>query len=44
MVKNSGYQAAFLYGNGIFEFPLTDPFRLPRLAMGPDTNLRSLLG
>jgi peptidoglycan/xylan/chitin deacetylase (PgdA/CDA1 family) len=44
MVKNAGYQAAFLYGGGALQFPVTNPFRLPRLAMGPDTNLRSLLG
>lgn len=43
MVKNSGYQAAFLYGGGLLQFPVMDRFRLPRLAMGPDTNLRSLL-
>jgi len=43
MVKKAGYQAAFLYGNGPLEFPVANPFRLPRLAMGPDTDLRSLL-
>ena len=44
MVEEAGYRAAFLYGNGVLEFPVTDPFRLPRVAMGPDTNLRALLG
>lgn len=41
--KRSGYHAAFLYGGGLIRFPIADPYRLPRLAMGPDTDLPKLL-
>jgi len=34
-----GYRAAFLYGGGPLPLPAADPYRLPRIAMGPDTNL-----
>jgi peptidoglycan/xylan/chitin deacetylase (PgdA/CDA1 family) len=39
----TGYRAAFGYGGGPFSSPATDPFRLERLAMGPDTDLRAAL-
>jgi peptidoglycan/xylan/chitin deacetylase (PgdA/CDA1 family) len=42
-LKQAGYQAAFLYGGGACRWPAVDPYRLPRLAMGPDTNLPALL-
>ena len=42
-LKQAGYQAAFLYGGGAFPWPAADPYRLPRLAMGPDTDLAALL-
>jgi peptidoglycan/xylan/chitin deacetylase (PgdA/CDA1 family) len=42
-LKKAGYKAAFLYGGGTAASPIADPFRLPRLAIGPDTDLRSLL-
>jgi peptidoglycan/xylan/chitin deacetylase (PgdA/CDA1 family) len=42
-LQRAGYGAAFLYGGGPVGLPITDPFRLPRLAMGPDTDMASLL-
>ncbi len=43
-LQKAGYEAAFLYGGGIFQ-PLQNPapFSLPRLAMGPDVDLDALL-
>jgi peptidoglycan/xylan/chitin deacetylase (PgdA/CDA1 family) len=38
-----GYRAAFLYGGGPLPLPAADPYRLPRIAMGPDTNLTAEL-
>jgi peptidoglycan/xylan/chitin deacetylase (PgdA/CDA1 family) len=40
----SGYRAAFLYGGGPIRLPVHDPYRVQRLAMGPDTDLRTELG
>ena len=42
-LKQAGYQAAFLYGGGACPWPPVDAYRLPRLAMGPDTDLAALL-
>jgi len=43
-LQKAGYEAAFLYGGGIFEpFENPAPFSLPRLAMGPSVNLDALL-
>lgn len=42
LVRASGYSAAFLYGNDARSSP-RDALRLPRIAMGPDTDLRSEL-
>jgi peptidoglycan/xylan/chitin deacetylase (PgdA/CDA1 family) len=39
----TGYVAAFGYGGGPFSFPVTDPYRLERVAMGPDTDLEAVL-
>ncbi len=39
----SGYRAAFGYGGDPFQLPAGDPYRLARVAMGPDTDLRALL-
>jgi peptidoglycan/xylan/chitin deacetylase (PgdA/CDA1 family) len=36
-----GYRAAFGYGGGPFSAPAPDPYRLERLAIGPDTDLRA---
>ena len=38
-----GYRAAFLYGGGIAPVPFNDPFRIPRLALGPDSDLAEML-
>lgn len=43
MMQRAGYQAAFLYGGGPQCLPITNPYRLTRLAIGPDTNLKALL-
>jgi peptidoglycan/xylan/chitin deacetylase (PgdA/CDA1 family) len=39
----AGYRAAFLYGGGPFSPPMRDPYRLPRLALGPDSDLSAAL-
>ena len=39
----TGYRAAFGYGGEPFQLPAGDPYRLERVAMGPDTDLRALL-
>ncbi len=39
----AGYRAACLYRGGPISFPVTNPFRLPRVAMGPDTNVEAAL-
>lgn len=39
----TGYRAAFGYGGGTLSFPVTDPYRLERVAMGPDTDLEAVL-
>ena len=43
-LKRAGYRAACLYGGGPNLAPLADPYRLTRMAMGPDTDLCSMLG
>jgi peptidoglycan/xylan/chitin deacetylase (PgdA/CDA1 family) len=42
-LRRTGYVAAFGYGGGPFSFPVTDPYRLERVAMGPDTDLEVVL-
>jgi len=42
-LQRAGYLAACLYGGGPNLVPVADSYRLTRLAMGPDTDLRSLL-
>jgi peptidoglycan/xylan/chitin deacetylase (PgdA/CDA1 family) len=44
LLKQAGYRASFLYGGGSFFLPSASRYRLPRLAMGPDTSLRDELG
>lgn len=39
VLEEVGYRAACVYGGGPRRVPITNPYRLPRLAMGPDTNL-----
>jgi peptidoglycan/xylan/chitin deacetylase (PgdA/CDA1 family) len=45
LIRASGYAAAFLYGGGPFDVddPTFNPFRIPRLAVGPDSNLPHML-
>jgi peptidoglycan/xylan/chitin deacetylase (PgdA/CDA1 family) len=43
LVHRAGYRAACLYGGGLSSLPNADRYRLPRLAMGADTNLQALL-
>lgn len=42
-LDRAGYRAACLYRGGPISLPVADPYRLPRLAMGPDTDLVAAL-
>ena len=42
-LERAGYRAAFLYGGGLARLPAKDPYGLPRIAMGPDTDLKAAL-
>lgn len=42
-LERAGYRAACLYGGGPTRLPAADPYRLTRLAVGPDTNLQAEL-
>ena len=44
ILESAGYKAAFLYGGERFSSPPTHPFMIPRIPIGPDADLRSLLG
>lgn len=39
----AGYRAAFLYGGGAFSLAGLDPYRVQRIAIGPDTDIASVL-
>jgi peptidoglycan/xylan/chitin deacetylase (PgdA/CDA1 family) len=39
-LERAGYRAGCLYGGGPQRVPVADPYRLARLAVGPDTDLR----
>src|SRR5262249_49151153 len=43
LLQRAGYRAACLYGGGPHQAPLAQPYRLERLAMGPDTDLQAEL-
>jgi peptidoglycan/xylan/chitin deacetylase (PgdA/CDA1 family) len=43
-LRETGYQAACLYGGDSFVLPPANPYCLSRIAMGPDTNLEEVLG
>lgn len=43
-LRDTGYLAAFSYGGDPQALPAADRFRLERIAMGPDTELRAVLG
>jgi peptidoglycan/xylan/chitin deacetylase (PgdA/CDA1 family) len=38
-LERAGYRAACVYGGGPKRLPIANPYRFPRLAMGPDTVL-----
>jgi hypothetical protein len=42
-LRRAGYRAACLYKGGPNRLPAAEPYRLTRLAMGPDTDLRAEL-
>jgi peptidoglycan/xylan/chitin deacetylase (PgdA/CDA1 family) len=42
-LRETGYQAACLYGGDSFVLPAANPYCLSRIAMGPDTNLKEVL-
>ncbi len=42
-LEQAGYRAACLYRGGPISLPVSSPYRLPRLAMGPDTDLGAAL-
>jgi peptidoglycan/xylan/chitin deacetylase (PgdA/CDA1 family) len=44
ILREVGYSAAFLYGGELNVMPAKDRFGLPRLAIGPDTDLAATLG
>lgn len=44
LVQRAGYRAACLYGGGVNELPIMNRYRLPRVAMGADTDLHRELG
>src|SRR5207253_1552471 len=41
-LERTGYRAACLYGGGPNRVPVANPYRLTRLAIGPDTNLQTV--
>jgi len=43
VLERTGYRAACLYGGGPHRVPVADPYRLARLAVGPDTDLACCL-
>jgi peptidoglycan/xylan/chitin deacetylase (PgdA/CDA1 family) len=43
-LASAGYAAAFLYGGSPVRLPVVDPYRVQRIAMGPNTDLRAELG
>ncbi len=42
-LERTGYRAACLYGGGPHRLPITNPYGLCRVAMGPDTDLQAEL-
>jgi peptidoglycan/xylan/chitin deacetylase (PgdA/CDA1 family) len=38
-LRRTGYRAAFAYSGGPISLPITNPYRLPRVPIGPDTDL-----
>ncbi len=44
MLANADYKAAFLYGGERFSISSIHPFMIPRIPIGPDSDIRLLLG
>jgi hypothetical protein len=44
VMQRAGYRAGCLYKGGPNRLPVSDSYRLTRLAMGPDTDLQAALG
>jgi len=44
VLRRAGYTAAFGYGGGPFTLPAEEPYLLPRIAIGPDTDLNAEIG
>jgi peptidoglycan/xylan/chitin deacetylase (PgdA/CDA1 family) len=44
ILELAGYRGAFLVGGGVNKLPGADRYRLARIAVGPDTDLGSVLG
>jgi peptidoglycan/xylan/chitin deacetylase (PgdA/CDA1 family) len=42
-LRRAGYRAGCLYGGGVTGWPPADPYVLPRIPIGADTNLRDVL-
>jgi peptidoglycan/xylan/chitin deacetylase (PgdA/CDA1 family) len=42
-LAETGYRCAFLYGGGAQSFPISDPYRIARIPMGPDIELGQTL-
>lgn len=42
-LAEAGYRYAFLYSGGAQSFPVSDPYRIARIPMGPDTELGQIL-
>lgn len=43
MLQETGYRAGFEYHGSAFPVRGSNPYRLPRIAMGPDTDLQTML-
>jgi peptidoglycan/xylan/chitin deacetylase (PgdA/CDA1 family) len=43
LLEQAGYRAACLYKGGPMHLPIANPYRLTRVAMGPDTDLQAEL-
>jgi peptidoglycan/xylan/chitin deacetylase (PgdA/CDA1 family) len=43
LLDQAGYRAACLYKGGAIHLPIANPYRLTRVAMGPDTDLQAEL-
>ena len=42
-LEQCGYRAAFLYGGGAVDLPVSNPFQIARIAVGSNTDLTAAL-